>query len=553
MTVERAPASRFRRVSGRDALSSRWVIVARAAIGGFVVLLAALESQWVDRQGSLWPATVVGSYLIASTLAVHLQGLARRRDSFLRAALLGDALAAAVIVHASGSIHSPTLLLLALPVLAAGLLFFAPFGLLAGMLTTLLYGWMALASGSAGATSVELWIRIGFHGFFFACMGVAAGWLARRTAVSVREAAETRHALEEMRLSTDRIVESMGCGLIVADPSGLVRSLNPEARKLLGLLPEAAGLSAARVRSNLPLFTHLKEAVGARATSWDGECRLTREDATTFPAWLKITPIVDDRGVSRGAVALFWDMTERKALERQAGERKRMAMIGEMAAGLAHEMRNSLKPISGSVELLERMDGFPEQARSVCELILRESDSLEAFLSQFLTLSRDKTLKLEWIDLEDFIRQEAGALEAGKAWNPDGLRVSGCVGAGLYGDREWLRQIFRNLLLNAFEAAPHGTVRVLIESRNGAGREWIRVRVCDQGPGLRGLTEEEAFRPFCTTKPAGSGLGLAIAQRGVLEHEGRIGFVAAPDPGGCVFVELPVDGPAARGELRAAA
>lgn len=529
------------------------VIAVRGAIGAFVVLLAALEGLWSGAGGSLLPAAGIVVWTAGSTGWLRRPGGRRCGRDLLRATLLGDVLAAALVVQASGAIHSPTLLLLALPVLGAGLLGQASFGFFTGIFTAALYGVMAFHAPPAGVTTEGIWMRVGFHGLFFGAMGAAAGWLARRMATTLREAAETRVALEEIRLSTDRIVESMRCGLVAVDPNGLIRSLNPEAKHLLGLPESAMVLPAPVVAANQALFGHLRDALGPGRRSCDIECVLTRSDGRDVPAWLKVSPVVDPEGRTRGAVALFWDVTARKALERKASERERMAMIGELSAGLAHEMRNSLKPISGSVELLERMGGIGEQTKPIFDLITREADSLEAFLSQFLTLSRDKTLKLEWIDLEDFIRQEVRALAAGKTWDSEGLEVCGEAGLGIYGDREWLRQVFRNLLLNAFEAVPGGTVRVSLASDAREGRAWVRVAVRDEGPGLQGVSEDEAFRPFCTTKPAGSGLGLAIAQRGVHEHEGRIGFGETTLPGGCVFVDLPVDGPTPREQGPAAA
>ncbi len=531
----------------------RRIILVRAVIGAFIVLLAALESVWIGEDGSRLPAFAIMLWTVASSWWLHRQREGAGQGILLRATLLGDALAAALAVHASGSIHSPTLLLLALPVLAAGLVAHARFGFFSGILTAGLYGLMAFADRPASVTVAGLWMRVGFHGLFFGSMGAAAGWLAQRMANTLREAAETRVALEEIRLSTDRIVESMGCGLVAVDADGLLRSLNPEARHLLRLPESATVLPARLVGANQALFSHLRASLGPGREACDTECVLTRSDGGDFPAWVKVTPVIDPQGRTRGAVGLFWDMSARKALERKAGERERMAMIGELSAGLAHEMRNSLKPISGSVDLLQRMGAIGEQTQAVFELIEREADSLEAFLSQFLTLSRDKTLKLEWIDLEDFIRQEARALAVGKTLDSAGLEVVGATGLGIYGDREWLRQVFRNLLLNAFEAVPGGTVRVWLESLAQEGRAWVRVWVCDEGPGLQGVSEEEAFRPFCTTKPAGSGLGLAIAQRGVHEHEGRIGFGERPAAGGGVFVDLPVDGPTPREQDPAAA
>lgn len=535
-------------VAARVQWAPRWILVVRAVIGLFAVLLAVLQSAWVREGQSLWPATLVGIWVVTSTLLTYVIQTPRWRRTVFRLVLFGDTLAAAAVVQTSGSVHSPTLLLLALPVLACGLIFLWRYGLIAGLITAILYGAMALAGSEHPIRAPELWMRIGFHAFFFTSMGLVAGWLSKRTTSSLQEAAETRVALEEIRLSTDRIVESMSCGLIAVDSRRRIRSVNREARRLLGLAANGPAAAPDIVEDNGPIDKALRSALDADPRPSDCECTLTSSAGERFPAWLKVTPVVDQSGDSKGAVALFWDLTERKQLEQEAREKARLALVGELSAGLAHEMRNSLKPISGSVELLQTGGLLPPAAEPVLELISREADSLEAFLSQFLALARDKTLKLETIHLEDFIRQEAVALRVGSSSGGETVDVPRGRGICVRGDRDWLRQVFRNLLLNSIEAAPGRRVEVEITPLCRAGRDWVRVRVKDEGPGLVGVDEREAFRPFRTTKPAGTGLGLSIAQRGVTEHGGRIGFEFRPGGGGCVVVDLPADGPPTDGQ-----
>jgi len=517
-------------------------------IGLFAVLLAVLQSAWVREGQSLWPATSVGIWLVTSTLLTYVIRAPWWRRRAFQVVLAGDCLAAAAVVQTSGSVHSPTLLLLALPVLGGGLIFLWRHGLVVGLITAILYGAMALAGSEQPIRAPELWMRIGFHAFFFTSMGLVSGWLSKRTTSSLQEAAETRVALEEIRLSTDRIVESMSCGLIAVDAGRQIRSVNREARRLLGLAANGTVAVPEIVTANGAVYEALKRALAADPKASDCECALTGSSGNQFPAWLKVTPVVDRSGDPKGAVALFWDLTERKQLEQEAREKARLALVGELSAGLAHEMRNSLKPISGSVELLQAGGLLPQAAEPVLELISREADSLEAFLSQFLALARDKTLKLETIDLEEFIRQEAVALWVGNSSGGETVDVPCGQGTSVRGDRDWLRQVFRNLLLNSVEAAPGKRVVVEIEPLRREGRDWVRVRVKDEGPGLVGVDERDAFRPFRTTKPAGSGLGLSIAQRGVTEHGGRIGFEFHAGEGVWVVVDLPVDGPSGDGQ-----
>ncbi|GAG35670.1 unnamed protein product, partial [marine sediment metagenome] len=198
-------------------------------MGLLAAIAIGIQGAWGAAGGSFTPAFALAGWLLLSSCIVIVHGRWRTwSQSSLAFSLFGDCVAASAVVRATGSLHSPTLLLLALPVLAGGLIFLWRMGLLFGLFTALFYGLMALEQSRRGMLPGALWSLVIFHTIFFASMGVAAGVLARRMASSLQEVAETRSELETVRLSTDRIVESLSCGLIALDASGEVRSLNPE-------------------------------------------------------------------------------------------------------------------------------------------------------------------------------------------------------------------------------------------------------------------------------------------------------------------------------------
>jgi len=531
----------------REPSPHRFLLV-RALVG-----VAAAGVVWLQGDGAGAPSIWLTGWLLTSSLVVRLLWQGRGwTDGLLAFALFGDCIAVAATVRATGSLQSPTLLLLTLPVLAGGLLFFWRVGLILGLITALFYGLMAWEQALRGGIPAEFWSLVTFHTLLFTCMGLAAGVLARRMASTLREAAETRSELEAVRLSTDRIIETLTCGLIAMEGTGEVRSLNPEACRLLGLPPGARRIPPAVAEENPALWGMLEAGRRGSPEVGDAEIMVRGADGRAFPAWVKVTPVRTDGGATHGLVALFWDLTERKELEARARQRDRLAAVGELSAGLAHEIRNSLKPITGSIELLQGRVEVPESVRPLMELITREAASLEAFLSQFLALARDKTLKLEEIDLEDLIGDEVRALQVGRSWGERKVSIATTESCRLQGDRGWLRQVFRNLLLNALEASPGGDIAVQLEQFQREGRPWLRTRILDRGPGLEGVEEHEAFLPFRTTKAGGSGLGLPIAQRGVEEHGGTIAFDKTASDGGCIVVELPESGKVTPGNKHAA-
>ncbi|MDM7916872.1 MAG: ATP-binding protein, partial [Candidatus Eisenbacteria bacterium] len=258
------------------------------------------------------------------------------------------------------------------------------------------------------------------------------------------------------------------------------------------------------------------------------------------PVEVTTNPVRDREGEAHGLVVLLADLTERRAREEDGRRRERLAVIGELSAGLAHEIRNSLKPITGSVELLRRELPAGEPGRdTLMEIILREAEALENFLTEFLTFARDRKLQLEPVPVETLLGEELESLNAtpGSAFRlvrPAASEPSLRVRA----DRSCLRQIVRNLGLNALEAG--GAPIELGWRRDGVEAE---IFVRDHGPGIPEELRARVFEPFFTTKPQGTGLGLAIAHDLADRLGGRLVLTPATGGGTRASIRLPLVGP----------
>ena len=559
MAARRFPAA----VNGR-------FLAARAAVAALVAALVLLPSEGSSPPARVAVALALLAWMVLGGWLAGSRGpLSRLPGSAVGLLLSGDTVAAAAAAWAAGGIAAPALLLIALPVLAGGLLCQCRVGLLLGVLAGALCGLLAGPAGSpAQVPPAEV---IAYHGAVFVAVGLGAGFLGRWLAAGLREADETRRELAEVRLNTDRILESLACGLIALDAHGRAGAVNPEARRLLGLREDeeartalaetnpallafiAEGLETGPVRPaaacacGAGLRARDESARGDDSGGTEREVELTGPDGRAFPAWVRRAPIIDADGRLHGLVALFSDLSDRKRLEEAARRGERLSAVAELSGGLAHEIRNSLKPITGCIELLVRRELLDERARPMIEVITREAESLEAFLSQFLALARDKTLKLETVDLEELIGTEVRALAlAARVEGADAIAavaVRGEAGLRVRADADWLRLAFRNVILNAIEARPGGRVTVTISPALLGGRPAVRVAVADEGPGFGALGFAEALRPFRTGKPAGTGLGLPIALRAIQEHGGRLAHEETPGGGATLVVELPMNGP----------
>jgi two-component system sensor histidine kinase PilS (NtrC family) len=240
-----------------------------------------------------------------------------------------------------------------------------------------------------------------------------------------------------------------------------------------------------------------------------------------------------------GVVAVFQDLTEVREMERRARRNQTLAEVGALSAGIAHELRNGLNPISGSVECLQRELRLEGENAVLMELIQRECSRLNRFVTDLLNYSRERELALETIDLEEHLAELRDQVArdprrgAGVAVRFEDRQVPVTIRA----DRELIRQVWLNLASNALEAiGERGTLTLRWEKGDG---DLIVVEFADTGVGIGREELKQVGQPFFTTKERGTGLGLAIAQRIVERHGGTLVIVSEPGRGTSVRVALP--------------
>ncbi|MGK2943430.1 MAG: two-component system sensor histidine kinase NtrB, partial [Desulfuromonadales bacterium] len=244
--------------------------------------------------------------------------------------------------------------------------------------------------------------------------------------------------------------------------------------------------------------------------------------------------VVDRNDTSLGLLIAFQDLTEFKELEGQLQRADRLAAVGRLASGMAHEIRNPLASISGSVQLLLEDDKVNTEDRRLMNIVIKEADRLSLLLSDFLTFARPAPLQIESIDVASLLDELIALLNASgqfqnviieKAYHgPNRMNV----------DPQKMHQVLWDLLLNAGEAAsPEGRIRVEI---NGGQGEII---IEDTGSGIAEEDRDKLFEPFYTTKDTGTGLGLANAYANIGSHRGRITVESGSLGGARFIIELP--------------
>ena len=221
--------------------------------------------------------------------------------------------------------------------------------------------------------------------------------------------------------------------------------------------------------------------------------------------------------------------------------KEKLAAVGELAAAIAHEIRNPLASIAGSSQLLRESPEIPDDSRALLEIIERESTRLNGLISDFLTFSGTSPRVAVPVNMAELVRETAEAVRVGEAREKEiDVETRPLRDLFVAGDAEQIRQVVWNLVRNAVQAAPRGgRVRLDLYSQQRHGERYVVTTVSDNGKGIAQALVEKIFNPFFTTKEGGTGLGLAISQRIVHFHRGAIEVQSVPGQGTTFSVFIP--------------
>jgi len=346
-----------------------------------------------------------------------------------------------------------------------------------------------------------------------------------------------RGSLSRARAFSDSLVNHMPIGLVAMDPGKRIIAFNETAEALFGL--PAGDVLGRTSEETLPeIITETTEGLGATQQILEKEtdCPVSRE--RTIPLSIIATRLQDDEGNFFGYVILFRDLTEVQHLKRELERNRRLAAIGSLASGVAHEIRNPLSSIKGfATYLRERYRDNPEDLQ-VTDIMIQEVERLNRVIGQLLEFSRPLILNRKVAAIEPILRHamkmiEIQALEKGVSLEVDFGRMV----PDLLLDSDRMTQVFLNLTLNALNAMEKGGTLSLRVTQSGD--RTVRVDISDTGTGIGKEELGRIFDPYFTTRPSGTGLGLPIAQRIVEAHGGEILVSSEPGRGTVFSVLLP--------------
>jgi two-component system sensor histidine kinase HydH len=348
--------------------------------------------------------------------------------------------------------------------------------------------------------------------------------------------------LRETKDYTRQIIANMANGLLSIDTEGKIASYNQPALDFLGLTEsEVKGMDLGSI-FDFELYG-IRDTIANCVSVLDREILHKNKKGEVIPLALSATPIRSEAGTCQGAVVVLRDLSEIKKLEEKVRRSEKLAAIGELAAGVAHEIRNPLSSIRGFAQFLKQSLKDKPQEKEYAETMVAEVDRINRVVTDLLTFARPMKVEISPTDITELIEHSVRLVEADALSRNVNIRMNISDLSRLPLDGNQITQALLNLLLNALEALPpQGNIEIGGELDTSDSRLHLWVK--DNGPGIPSSKMEKIFEPFYTTHEKGTGLGLAIVHKIVENHDGEITVTSPPagTPQGCCFsIMIPVD------------
>lgn len=528
-----------------------WLVIGRVAAAALSFVLSSTLFSHVSAGASSSNALLIFVVVIAVSIiyAVALRLNTRWR---LQASvqLLIDALIVTWLVWATGDVRSPFAALYIVIISVASIFLSARAALVAavgcaaiftGLSVGILSGLIpTFVPAEPEVSTLKLIQSIGLNDIAFLVVGILAAQLAQRQSRYDVQLSETTQTLANLRALHERIVESIRSGVITTDLQGRIYTFNAAAEEITGY--EAKDVRGQEVSIFFgELGEHIEESMQAAADDepsprFEADC-LTA-DGLKLRLGFSIFPLFAESGETTGLVITFQDLTQVRALEETSRRQDRLAAVGRVAASIAHEIRNPLAAMRGSIQVLRsEMDSNSSQAE-LMEIILRESDRLNRIITDYLAYARPRSQAHTTVDVRELLREtftllrHSPEIKDGHGLEEDYALEPMMVNA----DASQLKQVFWNIARNALQAMPAGgTLRA--ELRSSAGHR-LRITFTDTGRGMSPEQVEHLFEPF-SSRTGGTGLGLSIVYQIVRDHGGTINVRSREGQGTTIAIELP--------------
>ena len=508
----------------------QWLVKVRIIIITFLLgielSISTITPPAVPRK--LFVSVIVLWYVVAAFL-ILLATIWRETHLQSRLQVVTDLAFVTAVIYATGGVDTTFNFLYPLVIITASVLLTPAWTYATAMASALAFTavlqlsyWGTIPTwGQPHPDSRSLHIVILVNWFAFIAVAYLSGVLSSRLRQIGVELRDKSGELQNLQALHTNIVQSISAGLITTGINGTIHVINRAAVRFVER-PEDELIG----KSITELFLDPLPIVSSAPVHAEVRLRTPKGRQKTFS--VIGSPLVIPDGGSVGYIYTFDDLTEIRRLEREVRTRDRLSAVGRMAAGIAHEIRNPLTSIAGSVQMLARMSALTDEQQTLVSIVTRESERLNAIITDFLWYARDKKFELAEVDLVTLLNDTLVLLQHRPEMNVRLERRFEVESAICMADGDKLKQVFWNLSNNACLAMKDGgTLTVSVR----ADHDMWRIHFNDDGPGMSGPQIEKIFEPFQSEFYGGTGLGLAIVYQIIQGHEGKINVRSAPGRG----------------------
>ncbi len=535
------------------------VLIVSVLLGASVFLQAQKTSAYLGDIQTSHYVLISAVYFLTFIYIVLLKRM-RNLSRLAYLQLLIDTFLITAFIYTTGGIESFFSFLYILTIISASMLLYRRGGLIVASSSSILYGVLldlhyyqvitpygAPTSMPADDQAAYLFFRILAHTAAFYIVAMLSSYLSEQTRISRDELEAKKVDISKLEILNERIVQSMTSGLITVDDDRRIILFNPAAEVIFGV--QGSEANGRKIDDLLPF---LQDYVDSNSSLQSGRPAIAdipyrHPDGKELFLRVIVSPLIMPGGEAIGRILVFQDLTEIRRIEKEMQRVEGLAMVGELAAGIAHEIRNPMASISGSIQVLkEGLDlNDDDVSGRLMDIVVREVNRLNRLISNFLqyarpprTTSRRFELNKLILDSLDLFRnsgEETAKIRVVTRFNEP---------AHIESDPEQIRQVIWNILLNARDAMPGGGT-LYMETRIGNDEgtperhaSEVELVVRDTGTGFTREALDNLFTPFFTTKEEGSGLGLATVKRIVEGLHGRVRGENHPEGGARIILKL---------------
>ena len=471
--------------------------------------------------------------------------------------LLIDTIFITAIIYTTGGIESIFSFLYLLNIISGGIILYRYGGMIIASFSSILYGafldlsYYGLINPigyrfpyAQEYQSSEIFYMILVNAAAFYLVAFLSGFLSEQIQKSRAELKAKQKDIVDLEMLKENIIQNISSGLVALDEHSKIIVFNRGAERIFNIDSRDA------IRKDISdIIPHIMPYLKVHSPHKFSQLSYKGKEDQQIDLLLNISPLKEYDGSNKGKILVFQDTTRIREMEQEVKRMEDMAMLGELAAGIAHEIRNPLASISGSIQVLN--DSLSKEEahinRRLIEIVLREVSRLDHLVNDFLQFARPQRIEIEEFELNQLIMDTLYLFQNSQSWS-EHLDIETKIMSPLKikSDPHQLKQVFWNIFLNASEAMPKGGLISISAQKetdfksSSESVESIRIKIEDNGPGLDPKIAKDIFKPFSTTKKDGSGLGLAIVKRLVEGLGGKVSGENLAREGTTITIRLPV-------------